>query len=141
MQKIGFPNLYVFVLMTTHWLLEPVLRIREVYPGSRPNFFHPGSRIRIKKFRYIGPKIVSKLAEIWSGFGLFIPDPDPNFLPIPDPEVKKAPDPGSGSATLALTDVLVEKSGCEGACWAGQVRVPGGTVHAHQQQAPVQRRH
>jgi hypothetical protein len=57
-----------------------VLRIRDVYPGSE--FFHPdpGSRIRIKEFKY---------------FGLFNPDPDPDFLLFPDPDtgVKKAPDP------------------------------------------------
>ncbi len=52
-----------------------------------PNFFHPVYRIRIKEFRYLNPKIVSKLSEIWS------------WLFIPDPGVKKAPDPGSGSAT------------------------------------------
>ncbi len=41
----------------------PVLRIRDVYPGSRfkipipvPNFSHPGSRIRIKEFKYCNPK-------------------------------------------------------------------------------------
>ncbi len=49
-----------------------------------PNFFHPGteffpSRIILTK------KIVSNLSEVW--FGLFIPDPDPDFLPIPDPGV------------------------------------------------------
>jgi hypothetical protein len=43
----------------------PVLRIRDVYPGSE---FFP-SRIRIKEFKHrIG-----------------IPDPDPDFLPIPVP--------------------------------------------------------
>ncbi len=42
----------------------------------------------------------SKLSEIW--FGLFIPDPDPDFLPIRLLGVKRAPDPGSGSATLAF---------------------------------------
>jgi hypothetical protein len=42
-------------------------------PGSK--FFHPGSRIHIKEFKYFNPKIiVSKLWEILSG--LFIPDPD-----------------------------------------------------------------
>jgi hypothetical protein len=64
-----------------------------------PNFFHPGSRIRIKEFKYLNHKMVSKLSEIWSGF--YIPDPDPEsgscFLPIPDPVVKKAPDPGSAT--------------------------------------------
>jgi hypothetical protein len=68
------------------------------------NFFHPGSRIqgqkdfrfprirRIKEFRYLTQKIVSKFSEILSG--MFIPDPDLDFLPsrIPDPGVKKAPD-------------------------------------------------
>jgi hypothetical protein len=41
-----------------------VLRIRDVYPGSRirlfsipdPNCLHPGSRIRIKEFKYFNPK-------------------------------------------------------------------------------------
>jgi hypothetical protein len=48
-----------------------------------PNFFHPGSRIRIKNLDIVTQKIVSKLSEIGSGW--FIPDPDPDFLPIPDP--------------------------------------------------------
>jgi hypothetical protein len=49
-----------------------------------PNFFHPGSRIRIK--------------ELFLSSGLFIPDPDPDFLPIPDPgpRIQK----GTGSAKL-----------------------------------------
>jgi hypothetical protein len=41
-----------------------VLRIRDVYPGSLirlfsipdPNCFHPGSRIRIKEFKYYNPQ-------------------------------------------------------------------------------------
>jgi hypothetical protein len=59
-----------------------------------PNFFHPGSRVKMipdpvsgsasKKLSILTQKTVSKLAEIWSR--LFIPDPDPDFLPIPDPE-------------------------------------------------------
>jgi hypothetical protein len=80
--------------------LQAVLRIRDVYPGCE--FFSSPDRyrIRIKDFKYLNPKIVSRLSEIRSG--LFIPDPDPDFLPsrIPDPGVKKAPDPGSVSATL-----------------------------------------
>ncbi len=68
---------------------------------SDPNCLHPGSRIRIKEFKYFNPKkMVSKIYKIWSG--LFIPDPDADFLPISDPGVKKAPDPGSGSATLLV---------------------------------------
>ncbi len=59
-----------------------VLRIRDVYPGSRirlfsmpdPTCLHPGSRILIKEFQYFNPKkMVSKLLKIWSG--LFIQDP------------------------------------------------------------------
>ncbi len=65
-----------------------VLRIRDIYTGSEffsipdQNFFHLGSQIRIKEFKYFNPpKMVSKLSEIW--FGLFLPDPD--LLPNPDP--------------------------------------------------------
>jgi hypothetical protein len=48
------------------------------------NFFHPGSRIHRKEFKYFNPKkMFFMLSEIWSW--LFIPDPDPDFLPIPDP--------------------------------------------------------
>jgi hypothetical protein len=62
-----------------------VLRIRDVYPGSRirtVSIPDPGARIRIKEFKYFNPN----------------PDPDADFHPgsrIPDPGVKKAPDPGS----------------------------------------------
>ncbi len=81
---------------------KAVFRIWDVYPGSRirifsfadPNFFHPGSRIRIKELKYFNPKIVSKHSDIWSG--LFIPDPDPDFLPIPDPKPRGQRDTGSG---------------------------------------------
>ncbi len=76
-------------------LKNPVLRIRNVYPGSwipDPNFCHPGSEFfppRIPDLHQrihsilTPPKMVSKLSGIWSW--LFIPDPDPDFLPIPDP--------------------------------------------------------
>jgi hypothetical protein len=50
-------------------------RIDPIFSIPDPKFFHPGSRIRIKEFKYFNPKIVSKL---------FIPDPDPDFLPIPN---------------------------------------------------------
>jgi hypothetical protein len=51
------------------------LWIRDDYPGSEffpslarisdPNFFHPGSRIRIKEFKYFNPKkIILKLSEL-----------------------------------------------------------------------------
>jgi hypothetical protein len=109
-----------------------VLRIRDVYPGSRinpnfsipdPNFFHPGSeffpsrilgpyfsiqgpgseyfypgsRIRIKKFKHFNPKIwflSSRKYDLGFSSRIGIPNPDPDFLPIPDP--------GSGSATLRV---------------------------------------
>ncbi len=68
------------------------------HPGSE--FFPPGSRIRIKEFKYLNPKNYFLAFELWSGF--FIPDPYPDFLPIPDPGSKRhrIPHPGSGSATL-----------------------------------------
>jgi hypothetical protein len=41
-----------------------VSRIRDVYSGSRIRiFFHPGSRIRIKEFKYFNPKFVSRIAS------------------------------------------------------------------------------
>ena len=59
-----------------------------------PTFFHPGSRILIKEFKYFNPK---KKQKIWSW--LFIPDPGSGcwLSPIPDPESRgqKAPNPGS----------------------------------------------
>jgi hypothetical protein len=42
-----------------------VLRIRDVYPGS--DFFHPGSRIRTKEFKYF--------------VGRFCPSPNPDSDP------------------------------------------------------------
>ncbi len=59
----------------TRLSLKSVLRIRDVYPGSRipdPTFFHPGSRIRtisitdpgsrilIKEFKYFNPQKSTK---------------------------------------------------------------------------------
>jgi hypothetical protein len=69
-----------------------------------PTLFHPGSRIRIKEFKYFNPKKPKKWfissRKYDPGCSYRIPDPDADFLPIPDPGVKKALDPGSGSATL-----------------------------------------
>ncbi len=82
-----------------------------VHPGSGmfipdPTFFHPGSRIRIKEFKYFNPKktkkMVSKLEKIWSG--LFIPDPDADFLPIPDPGSRGQK--GTGSRIRICNTVL-----------------------------------
>jgi hypothetical protein len=58
-----------------------------------PNFFHSGSQIRIKEFKYFDPKnwfLRSRKYDL--GCSSRIPDSD--FLPIPDPGVKKAPNPG-----------------------------------------------
>jgi hypothetical protein len=60
-----------------------------------PNFFHPGSRIHIKDFKYLNPKngfLSSWKYEPGCSSWIRIRDPDPDFVPIPDP--------GSGSATL-----------------------------------------
>ncbi len=138
MQRIGFPNLYLFssydnTLVAGTSLADPggLSRISDL------NFFHPVSRICIKEFKYFTQKLFLSSRKFDPGCSSRIQI----FYPsrIPDPGVNKTPEPGSG--TLALTSVLVEKGRGEGVGWAGQVRVPGGTVHAHQQQAPVQRRH
>jgi hypothetical protein len=56
-----------------------------------PNCFHPGSRIRIKEFKYFNPKKwFLSCRKYDAGCSSQIPDPDPDFLPIPDPGVKKA---------------------------------------------------
>jgi hypothetical protein len=65
-----------------------------------PTFFHPGSRILIKEFKYFNPKKSKKwflsFKRYDPGCSTRIPDPDADFLPsrIPDPGVKKAPNPG-----------------------------------------------
>ncbi len=55
------------------------LRIRDVYPWSE--FFHPGSRIRIKELKYFNHKKLFLSSRKYDP-GCFIPDPD--LLPIPD---------------------------------------------------------
>ncbi len=81
---------------------KAVLRIRDVYPGSDffpsripdPNCSHPGSRIRIKEFKYFKPKKWFLSSRKYDpGCSSRIPDPDPDFLPIPDPG-SRIPDPG-----------------------------------------------
>ncbi len=49
------------------------------------NCLHPGSRIRIKEFKYFNPKkwILSS-RKYDPGCSSWIPDPDTDFLPIPD---------------------------------------------------------
>jgi hypothetical protein len=63
------------LLNPTWWL---VLRIRDVYPGSK--IYHTGSRVEKIPDRhqrillFLTQKIFTKLPEIWSR--MFIPDPD-----------------------------------------------------------------
>ncbi len=89
-----------------------VLRIRDVYPGSRIRIFHPG--FRVKKILFPGSGSASKNLSIFNQkivsssrkndpgclSRIQIPVPDLDFLPIPDPGVKKAPDPGSATAQI-----------------------------------------
>ncbi len=92
-----------------------VLRIRDVYPGSRIQLFpipDPGSElspsgIRIKEFKYFKPKKKKKKKWFLSSRKY---DPSCSsrirmqtfyLSRIPDPGIKKAPDAGSGSATLS----------------------------------------
>ncbi len=53
-----------------------------------PNFYHPGSRISIKEFKYFNHKkwfLSSRKYDPGCSSRIRIPDPDPDFLPIPDP--------------------------------------------------------
>jgi hypothetical protein len=67
-----------------------VVRIRDVYPGSRIRIFP--SRIPIKEFKYgiLTQKLFLSSRKYDPGCSTRIRIP---FLPIPDPGVKKAPDP------------------------------------------------
>ncbi len=73
---------------------DPVLRIRDVYPGSRIRLFPS----RIQTVSIPDPGSALKNLSILTQKNQ-IPVPDPDFLPIPDPGVKKAPDPGSATLT------------------------------------------
>ncbi len=88
-----------------------MLRIRDVYPGSRirlfpsripdPNCLHPGSRILIKEFMYFNPKkqkngflaLKNMIRVVHPGSRIRML----TFYPsrIPDPGVKEAPNSGS----------------------------------------------
>jgi hypothetical protein len=64
---------------------------------TRKWYFFPGSRIRLKEFKYFNP----------NKWFLSTQKYDPGFLPIPDPGSRiqgskshRISDPGSGSATL-----------------------------------------
>jgi hypothetical protein len=96
-----------------------------------PNFFipDPGSRIRIKEFKYFNPKkwfLSSQKYDPGFPSRIQIPNPDPDFLPIPIPNMDPGSqswvpdpksrdqkgtgslilDPGSGFATLEILNLL-----------------------------------
>jgi hypothetical protein len=76
----------------SHFLLNSILRIRDVYLNSTGiNFIQLTKNYKVLLFTQ---KIVNELLKIWFG----IRDRKKS---LPDPGVKKAPDPGCGSATLA----------------------------------------
>jgi hypothetical protein len=84
-----------------------VLRIQDVYPGSRIQIFSiPDLGSRVKKIPDPGSGYASNLSIFipknyyLSSRKYGIPDQDLVFLPVPDPGIKKAPDPESGTATL-----------------------------------------
>ena len=74
------------------FLYYSVVRIRDV-PGSDffpsripdPNCLYPGSRIRIKEFKFITQKRFLSSRKYEPGWSSRILDPDADFLPIPDP--------------------------------------------------------
>jgi hypothetical protein len=102
----------------------PVLRIRDVYPGSRIRLFSipdPGSELFPSRIRTVSIPdpgsssknlsiLTPKKANKWflsskkydPGYSSRIPDPDADFLPsrIPGSKRHPIPDPGSGSKTL-----------------------------------------
>jgi hypothetical protein len=64
----------------------------KIYKYSYSYIFHPGSRNRIKEFKYF-LKNGSKPSEICAGLNIL--DPDPDFFIHPGSRGQKAPDPGS----------------------------------------------
>jgi hypothetical protein len=127
-----------------------VLRIRDIYPGSRILIFSirdPGPRvkrfrIRIKKLNFFNPKkwflsLGNMFRVVQPGSGsrtrilIFyprIPDPEPGVKKAPDPGVKKAPDPGSrgkkGTGSGSATQHKINKPCCTAAsrCLGGWPR-------------------
>ncbi len=93
-----------------------MLRIRDVYPGSRIRIFHPESQLQGQKdSETTDPGSASKnlsvfnLKNCFQTLGTMIRDVRPGsriliFYPsrIPDPGVKKAPDPGPATLQLRL---------------------------------------
>ncbi len=78
-----------------------------IFSVPDPNFFHPGSRTRIKEFKYVSPKKLFLSSRKY--------DPDCSsririliFYPslIQGSQRHRIPDPGSGSATLPMALVF-----------------------------------
>ncbi len=111
----------------------PVLRIRDIYRGSRirlfsipdPNCLHPGSRILIKEFKYFNPQKTSLNRSknmIWvahPGSGCWL-STHPGSR-IPDPGIKKAADPGSRDqkGTRSGTRIRIRSTGAFCVCAGG----------------------
>jgi hypothetical protein len=83
------------------------------FPIPDPTFFHPGSRIRLKEFKYFNPKKWFLRSRNYDpGCSSRIPDQEPDLLPIPGPG-SQIPDPGSrgqkgtGFATLLSSDLAI----------------------------------
>ena len=81
----------------------------DFFPSRIPdsNCLHPGSRIRIKEFKYFLTSKKWFLSSRKYDLGCSSRIRMLTFYPsrIPDPGVKKAPDPGSGTATLSCRKI------------------------------------
>ncbi len=99
-QDEPYPSIRLSHPFFSTYMIYPVLRIRDVYPGSE----FISSRIQGQKNLSISyPKnCFSALVNMRPGcsYRIRIPDPDLNCLPIPDPGIKKAPDPNTACITF-----------------------------------------
>jgi hypothetical protein len=71
-----------------------VLRIRDVYPGSRVEKIpYPHKRIQV----FLSSVLKNKIRDVHPGSRILDLDFFPSQIPYPDPETKKAPNPGSAT--------------------------------------------
>ncbi len=100
-----------------------MLRIRDIYPGSDffpsripdPNCLHPGSRIRIKEFKYFKQKKLFLSSRKYDpGCSSRIPDPDADIIPSPDPG--SSGQKGTGSRIRIRNTVYYRKWREKGTC-------------------------
>ncbi len=111
--EVGLENIYYQSMQRQEVRVSSSVADPGCFSRSRildPNFFHPGSRIRIKEFKYFYPKkcfLTSRKYDPGCSSRIRIL----TFYPsrIPDPGVKKAPDPRSrcgiqGSKTHRIPD-------------------------------------